>query len=194
MQQGESHRSYTLDSLAGDPEVSCLRCHLRVGWNPGADGNISCRRCRIVIAIEVNGQGQIPPFDPPRSLPCKCCLEMLPTFCFYQGSKIPSREGRFSTCRQCCSEQARARSITNPGPKLQRDLQYSQRIQAERVAGERPPVRGSLTEDQREKQREANRRYKARLKGRAIPLLRVGRKPLYFTPACRAIACPLRHF
>ena len=165
-----------------------------VSWNPDRKNLIRCLPCDITIAVEAeDGTGRLPPLvDKPLLLQCKCCLEQLPVFSFYLGSKTLSRAGRFSTCRKCCSAQAHARSITNPEPKLQRDLEYSQRIQAERVAGERPPVRNSLTEDQKEKQRQSNRRYKARLKGQAIPLLRAGRKPIYFTPTCGVITCPLR--
>ena len=200
--QGESKRVYipleSLESLDDTDDgrhyvaTSCLRCKVQVLVQPDAGGAVSCACGAALVNFDRLGKQHFPDFTAPRLLPCKCCLETLPQFCFYQGSKTPSREGRFSTCRKCCSAQARARRITNPEPKLTRDLEYSQRIQAERVAGERPPVRNSLTEDQREKQRLSNQRYKARLKGRAIPLLRPGRKAVYFASTCRVIACPLR--
>ena len=173
--------------------LSCVRCRIQT-----SGVRLNCPSCQdVLVKLESTTRALghvyvLPPFTPPRLLNCRCCGWDLPQFSFYHHPKQPNREYRFATCRRCCSSQARARRAADPDGYRKRSQEYSRKIQAERVAGERPPVRESQTEDQKERALQATQRYRARSNGRPVPKLKAGGKSIYITPMCRAVDCPLR--
>ena len=171
-----------------DVRVSCIRC--KRTFYALASVCIGCNEAVVTLAYD--GSFRQPAFTAPRLLECRCCKAWLPQFCYYRSPTTPGREFRFARCRVCCSQRARNRREENPEPKRIRDAQYSRRIQRERVEGKRGAVYESLSEDQKARMAEACIRYRARLNGHPVPLLRPGTNRIHLKHVCRAVQCPLR--
>ena len=127
--QGEAHRVYvpmeslddlddTDDSTGGHyrrrryPEASCIRCKVKLDLipDPANSGRVECGRCdQVLVLIDADGQHRLPPFTPPRILPCACCKSTLPQFSFSKQTKMVNREGRNSNCRGCLAFKGRVR-------------------------------------------------------------------------------------
>ena len=172
-----------------DIRVSCIRC--RHSLNALALVCVGCNEA--VVALARDGNYRLPPHVAPRLLPCKCCGWELPQFCFYRSPRSPRREYRFARCKVCCSQRVRTRREETPEPFRARGLVYSRQVQKERVDGQRPSVRSTLTAQQKESGRLANQRLRARRNGRDVPKLRSGAQGVYVKiHECRAVQCPLR--
>ena len=173
-----------------DIRVSCVKC--RHSFNANARVCVGCNDA--VVALARDGNYRLPAFTAPRLLECRCCKAWLPQFSFYRSPTTPGREHRFARCRVCCSQRARNRREENPEPKRIRDSAYSRKIQEERKQGKRAPVYDGLSADQKARMAEACIRYRARLNGHPVPLLRPGTNRIYLKHVCRAVQCPLRLF
>ena len=168
--------------------VSCVKC--RRMFNALALVCVGCNES--VVALARDGNYRLPSFTAPRLLECRCCKAWLPQFSYYRSPTTPGREHRFARCRVCCSQRARNKREENPEPKRLRDAAYSRKIQQERVEGKRGPIYESLSTNQKARMAEACIRYRARLTGRPVPLLRPGTNRIYLKHQCRAVQCPLR--
>ena len=176
--------------------ISCVACQGHGVAGEDRSDNVRCAGCGEALAvIDADGSHQLPPFEPPRLLPCSCCGRKLPQFLFYVDKTRPGREFRFNPCRSCVAVRSRAKREANPEAHRARAKSYSQQLQQEREIGERPPVHGTLTEEQKRRRAASVKRFQARRGGALIPLQRPGRISLYTKPVCRiAHNCPLRQF
>ena len=176
--------------------VCCVECGLEL-----SAVRERCPGCGQVV-VEFNSETirgdpvyMLPEFDPPRLLDCRCCRRWLPQFCFYVNRRQVSREGRFIYCKACVSAQKLLQRLTDPEPNRARARATSQQNQAERRQGKRPPVYATLSEEQKESKRQSVRRYRERLRGMRVPLLKPGRAPIYLKQICRiGDSCPLARF
>ena len=205
--QGEAHRVYvpmeslddlddTDDSTGGHyrrrryPEASCIRCKVKLDLipDPANSGRVECGRCdQVLVLIDADGQHRLPPFTPPRILPCACCKSMLPPYCFSRQAKMLRREGRNSTCRGCVAFRSRVRREQRSDEIRERDrlrmAEYWERAKAD--GRQRPPADKAATAA-------ATQRHRARKEGRGVLLQRRGKSPILLKPVCRvAMTCPL---
>ena len=159
--------------------LSCLTCHHEhLPHQVDVAGRVMCASCRSPLALQ-----------------CACCLETLTDCAFYKNPAQVRRGGFMNRCRPCTSNRNRAMREANPEGHRARSRDYSRRIQAERLAGERLPVHESLTTIQKHHHRQATIRSRARRDGEFVPKLRPGRGNIYLKPVCRiSESCPLRAF
>ena len=201
--QGESKRVYVplesldntdLDDNTGGhyqrrrfPEGSCIQCQTTLDLIPDL-GRVECGRCdQVLVLIDADGQHRLPPFTPPRLLPCACCKSMLPPYCFSRQAKMLRREGRNSTCRGCVAFRSRVRREQRSDEIRERDrlrmAEYWERAKAD--GRQRPPADKAATAA-------ATQRHRARKEGREVLLQRRGKSPILLKPVCRvAMTCPL---
>ena len=207
--QGEAHRVYvpmeslddlddTDDSTGGHyrrrryPEASCIRCKVKLDLipDPANSGRVECGRCdQVLVLIDADGQHRLPPFTPPRILPCACCKSTLPQFSFSKQTKMVNREGRNSNCRGCLAFKGRVRREQRLDEIRERDrLRMGEYWAKDDERRKRPP-------NNRAASAAATRRYRARKEGKGVLLQRRGKTPILLKPVCRvAASCPLRSF
>ena len=170
----------------------CVRCRLEIScvrqYCPGCEQQIVVFQSQTIRGGAVY---VLPPFNPPRSLRCSCCKQLLPQSAFARDRNRPNRDYRNSRCRGCASFRARVRwqNLSESGKAVQRQQQqdYRDRAKAEgRVLGVTDKAARAA----------AGRRSWARKSGKSAPLLqRRGRLSIHVKPICRvADSCPLRSF
>ena len=159
--------------------VSCISCHRQqLPGTPDASGKVSCGECSATLVLR-----------------CNCCKQLLADVGFYLDATQRNREFLTSRCRRCFSEHSRLKRLQDPESHRARARDYSRKIQAERVAGERPPVSTGLTDEQKVQKMAAVKRVRARQGGQDVPRLRPGRGNIYIKAICRISRdCPLREF
>ena len=203
--QGESKRVYVplesldntdLDDNTGGhyqrrrfPEGSCIQCQTTLDLIPDL-GRVECGRCdQVLVLIDADGQHRLPPFTPPRLLPCACCKSTLPQFSFSKQTKMVNREGRNSNCRGCLAFKGRVRREQRLDEIRERDrLRMGEYWAKDDERRKRPP-------NNRAASAAATRRYRARKEGKGVLLQRRGKTPILLKPVCRvAASCPLRSF
>ena len=127
-------------------------------------------------------------------LPCHCCKQMLPPDNFYadNSAKAAKRLFRAPRCRPCTSFRLRIERERNPEAIRRRDRVRAEGYREKARAEGRAPT---ATKASTAANTLASQRYRARLDGRAVPLQRPGRLPVFLKPICKIFAgCPLRKY
>ena len=171
--------------------LSCIGCRLSQKGEV-LDGKAICHRCYdTLLVVDADGTHQLPP----RKLLCTCCKTWLDQGDFYHDTTMSHRDYKTSWCRGCTAFRRKVQREQDPEPNRARARDHSRKIQAERVAGTRPPIHASLSPEQKAKKRLAVKRVQARAAGQPVLLLRPGREAVHSKPICRiAAACPLREY
>lgn len=134
-----------------------------------------------------------PEFDPPRLLRCSCCEEMLPplSFTVRNHESAKNRQYRASICRPCTAFRMRVKREQNPEAARARDRQNGEKFRADHPGHFNKPK----TPAQREDNRLAVTRLKARKAGLPVLRQRPGKLAVLVKPVCRIAAdCPLRPY
>ena len=168
-------------------EPYCVACRLQ--GQPDLTGNTICPGCDETVAVaDVDGNLQLPPYDPPRLLQCACCGRALPPVAFSRDAKAIHRESRNANCRTCLAVRARSKRQVNP--EAVRAVDRERRVRY--LAGS--PDRKMKHRGSRAANNEAVQRYVARKRGETVPKLRAGRPIILKAIICREPSCPLAAF